>query len=269
MPSDYRKVFDAIPEQFERYRPRYSPELFRDLITYAGIGPGSSVIEIGPGTGQATAPILETGCDYLAVELGENFTQVMKKKFSGYPNFRIVNDDFVTHDFGDETFDLVYSAASIQWIPEEDAFSKTFALLKPGGKLAMMLTSADYKTPNEELYTKIQKVYDGYFRPEAAYREMKKPFVYSHACDYGYVSFEKREFPGERVFTAEEYVAFSQTHSDHIVIPEPYRTPFFRGLYDAVKEAGDRIVFRDTYVLYLAEKPAHRCTGSKDGTQSV
>lgn len=31
---EFRKVFDTIPEQFDRYRPRYSAELFADLIAY-------------------------------------------------------------------------------------------------------------------------------------------------------------------------------------------------------------------------------------------
>ena len=43
-------------------------------------------------------------------------------------------------------------------------------------------------------------------------------------------------------------------HSDHLVIPEPYRTRFFDGLRQAVLEAGDRIVFEDTHILYLARK---------------
>lgn len=61
--TDYRKVFDTIPEQFDRYRPRYCPELFAGLIDYAGIVPGKSVLELGPGTGQASGPVLDTGCD--------------------------------------------------------------------------------------------------------------------------------------------------------------------------------------------------------------
>lgn len=64
-----------------------------------------------------------------------------------------------------------------------------------------------------------------------------------------------RKFYGERVFTADEYAAFCGTHCDHIVIPEPWRTQFFDGLKKAVLAYGNRIVFRDTYVLYLAKKP--------------
>lgn len=55
---EFRKIFDTIPEQFDKYRPRYSEELFADLISYAEIKPGKEVLELGPGTGQATEQIL-------------------------------------------------------------------------------------------------------------------------------------------------------------------------------------------------------------------
>ena len=249
---EFRKVFDTIPEQFDKYRPRYSKELFDYLISYAEIGTGKSILELGPGTGQATDPILKTGCDYHAIELGEHLFQKMIEKYGHYENFNIVNDDFITHDFGKEKYDLIYSAATIQWIPEQIAFSKTFELLKPGGILAMMLTRADYKTPNEELYCNIQKVYDEFFKPETEYKNGS--FRYENAVDYGYVDFEKHEFYGQREFTADEYVAFCGTHCDHIVLKEPYRAKFFEGIRNAVLEAGDKIIFNDTYVLYLARK---------------
>lgn len=250
---EFRKVFDTIPEQFDRYRPRYCPELFSDLIGYAALGEGKSVLELGPGTGQATDPILATGCDYHAIELGENLTAVMKRKYGKYPNFDIVNDDFITHDFGGRQFDLIYSAAAIQWIPEEIAFAKTFALLKPGGALAMLLTRCDYRTPDEDLYNRIQQVYSRHFKPEIKYTH--GAFRYENAVNYGYAGFEKREYHGRREMTAEEYAAYSATHSDHIVIPEPDRSLLLDGLRQAVSEAGGRIVFLDTYVMYLARKP--------------
>lgn len=250
---EFRKVFDTIPEQFDKYRPRYSAELFADLIEYAEIGPGKSVLELGPGTGQATDPILNTGCDYNAIELGENLFEMMKRKYGQCPNFSIVNDDFITHDFGNQKFDMIYSAATIQWIPEEIAFPKTFDLLKPGGTLAMMLTKGDYKTPNEELFNKIQKVYSEYFKPDTEYKHGS--FKYTNAPNYGYVDFEKREFYGKREFTADEYVAFCGTHCDHIVIPEPYRSKYFDGLRKTVLEAGNKVVFNDTFILFLAKKP--------------
>ncbi len=250
---EFRKIFDTIPEQFDKFRPRYSRELFRFLIDNVSVGPDKTVLEIGPGTGQATDPILMTGCDYNAIELGEHLFEKMREKYGKYPNFHIVNDDFITHDFGKRRFDLIYSAATIQWIPEEIAFSKTYELLKPGGTLAMMLTRADYRTPNEKLYEEIQKLYDKYYKPDIPYTHGS--FKYDHASDYGFVDFEEHDFYGKREMDSDEYVSFCGTHCDHIVIPEPIKTEFFDGLRNAVINNGGKIVFEDTYVLYLTKKP--------------
>lgn len=35
---EFRKIFDTIPDKFDKYRPRYSAALFDDLIAYADIG---------------------------------------------------------------------------------------------------------------------------------------------------------------------------------------------------------------------------------------
>ena len=250
---EFRKIFDTIPEQFDRFRPRYSQELFDFLIAFAKISRKAKVLEIGPGTGQATDPVLRTGCDYNAIELGEHLFAKMQEKYGMFPNFHIVNDDFITHDFGQQRFDMIYSAAAIQWIPEEIAFSKTFDLLKPGGVLAMSLTVSDYKTPNEELYAKIQILYDQYFKPEIPYPH--GGFRYTNASNYGYEAVEKYEFRGRREMNPDEYVSFCGTHCDHIVIPEPDKTLFFEGLRTTVAENGGKIIFEDTYVLYLAKKP--------------
>ncbi|MBQ4185559.1 MAG: methyltransferase domain-containing protein, partial [Clostridiales bacterium] len=230
-----------------------SDELFSSLIDYAKVGPGTRVLEIGPGTGQATDPILRTGCEYHAIELGEHLYRKMKEKYGDLPNFHIVNDDFITHDFGEEKYDLIYSAATIQWIPEEIAYPKILSLLKPGGVLAMMLTSSEYRSNDEVLYEKIQKLYDEFFKPDIPYTH--GGFRYTAAPEYGYTDVEKREFFGKRTMNAEEYVAFSGTHCTHIVIPEPIREKFFQGLHDAVQDAGGKIVFNDTYILYLTKKP--------------
>ena len=251
--DEFRRVFDTIPDQFDKFRPRYSEELFAFLNDRVQIGPGKSVLEIGPGTGQATEPVLKTGCEYHAIELGEHLYRKMKEKYGNLPNFDIVNDDFITHDFGDMRFDMIYSAATIQWIPQTIAFSKCFDLLKPGGMLAMMLTRSEYRSNDEALYEKIQSLYYKYYKPDIPYTHGK--FNYTAAPEYGYLEVEKYEFKGQRIFNADEYVQFSGTHCDHIVIPEPIRSEFFEGLKNAVLEAGNRIVFNDTYVLYIAKKP--------------
>ena len=103
------------------------------------------------------------------------------------------------------------------------------------------------------MFYKIQEVYAAYFKPEIEYPH--GAFNYTNASHYGYTDFEKREYGGKRELTADEYVAYAGTHCDHLVIPEPYRSRFFSGLREAVLEAGNKIVFHDTFVLFLARKP--------------
>lgn len=250
--EDFRKVFDLIPEQFDKWRQRYCSEAFSDIIKYSALDASKSALEIGPGTGQATEPILETGCNYLAIELGEHLARFCKNKFSDYKKFSIINDDFETHNFGDEKFDLVYSAATIQWIPEEVGFPKVFDLLKSGGTFAMMYQKGDYKTPNEELYHKIQAVYAEYFHPE---HEYTCNLAYENVVNYGFTDYERKEYHFRRKFTADEYISYTGTHCTHITLKEPERSLFFNGIKNAIIDAGNELVQDDVVVLYLVRKP--------------
>ena len=252
--KEFRIIFDTIPEAFDRHRTRYCPELFASLLEQSHTAAQSTVLELGPGTGQATEPLLETGCGYFCIELGSNFAKILGRKFGKRPNFHLIHDDFITHDFGSRKFDLIYSAATIQWLPEETAFGKTFALLKPGGMLAMFLTRRDYRTPNPALYEKIQQVYSRYYKPAIPYTHGS--FRYENALKYGYSEWKLREFHTSQIYTADEYVAFCGTHCDHIVIPEPDRSSLFAGLHRAVADSGNRIEMFDTHILMTVKKPA-------------
>jgi SAM-dependent methyltransferase len=251
---DFRKIFDrsVSPEEFDKWRTRYCNECFADVVEHAKLGIGKTALEIGPGTGQATEPILKTGCSYLAIELGENFTEAMKNRFGSYDNFRIVHADFETYDFANNQFDLVYSAATIQWIPEEIGFPKVFKLLKSGGTFAMMLTVTDYRYANEDLYLEIQKVYDQYFHPETEYT---CNLVYSNVENHGFTDFECRRYYKTRVYSADEFVLWTSIMAPHLTLQEPYKLKFFEGIRNAVLRFGNKITLNDTIVLYLARKP--------------
>ena len=251
---DFRKIFDSSvpPEVFDKWRTRYCRECFEDVFDHSKLGAGKTALEIGPGTGQATEPVLKTGCSYLAIELGENFTEAMKRKFGAYSNFQIVNADFETYDFEDKQFDLVYSAATIQWIPEEIGFPKVYKLLKSGGTFAMMLTHTDYEYANEDLYLEIQKVYDQYFRPDTEY---KCSLAYRNTENYGFSDFECRRYYKTRILNADEFVLWTSIMAPHLTLKEPNKSKFFEGIRNAVLRFENRIVLNDTIVLYLARKP--------------
>lgn len=249
---DFRKTFDRIPENFEKYRPRYREEVFQELAAVCGLGPEKKVLEIGPGTGQATEPILKTGCDYTAIELGENFTSFLKQKFFSYPNFHVINADFETWEFEENLYDLVYSAATIQWISEEIAFTKTFQMLKPGGYLAMFMTQSDETSRNPGLRAEIDKVYEKHFRVKQSYQCRMD---YKNALHYGFTDLVYKEWKCERIVDADAYISWISTHCEHITLEEPYKTRFYSGIREAFHHYGDRMVIVDTIPLYLVRKP--------------
>ena len=249
--KDGRLVFDSIPEQFDRWRARYSPALFDHIVRTCGLGPGKRCLEIGPGTGQATDFALDSGCDYTAIELGAHLAAKMRQKYENRPNFRLVNADFETYPFEPDAFDLVYSAATIQWLNQDAAYRKCFELLRVGGWLAMFLMVGNYRDSNPALYEEIQRLYDTCFVSNQPYRQK---FDYMAGEAYGFTFVEKRAFPGRRVYTADEYIQYIGTHSNHIKLAERAREPFLSGVREAILRHGDRIVFDDQYVLYLYKK---------------
>ena len=248
---DYRKVFDSIPEDFDRWRPRYCDELFEDIIKYADLNVSKETLEIGPGTGQATEPILKTGCSYTAIELGEHLAEYTKNKFSTYGNFQIVNADFETYGFGKQKFDLVYSAATIQWIPESICFPKVYELLKSKGTFAMIFISPDHKTPNEALFMKMQEVYAEYFHPKNEYTCSATP---GNVSKYGFGDYHCQKYSKIREYNADDYISLISTYVGHIELEEPHKSKFYKGIKEAILSFGNKIVLFDTIDLHLERK---------------
>ena len=82
-PDDLRAIFDEDAELYDRARPGYPAELMEDLRSFAGLGPGSTVIEIGPGTGQATRGLLAQGWRVVALEPGRELAAVARRVLAG------------------------------------------------------------------------------------------------------------------------------------------------------------------------------------------
>ena len=55
-------TFDTVATTYEKLRPGYVDELYQAIFDYIPIDKNSNVAEVGSGGGQATAPVLRTGC---------------------------------------------------------------------------------------------------------------------------------------------------------------------------------------------------------------
>jgi SAM-dependent methyltransferase len=135
-----RAIFSEDAERYDRARPGYPAALYDDLARLAGIGPGCRVLEIGCGTGQATIPLAERGCQIVAVELGAELAEVARRNLARFPDVEVVTAPFETWPLPAEPFDLVLSATAFHWIDPAVRVIKSADALRPGGALATIAT---------------------------------------------------------------------------------------------------------------------------------
>ncbi len=61
--------------------------------------PGQAVVEIGPGAGALTAPLLDSGADLTVVEFDRDMADLLEQRFSPHPRFHLVRGDVLRYDF--------------------------------------------------------------------------------------------------------------------------------------------------------------------------
>lgn len=256
-------TFDTVAETYAKLRPGYVDELYRDVLAYCPLDASSAAVEVGIGGGQATRPILETGCSVTAVEPGESFSALCREKFAGFPQFSVITGKFEEMSFPAECCDLVFSASAFHWVPEEIGYRKVFDMLKSGGAFARFANHPWRDKGNPALASALDEAYAQYYHTyyrsvpklEDEYTEAQAIRRAEIAGKYSFTDIQHRLYRRERVFTAAEYVQLLGTYSDHIALPEEVRLPFFRAVADAINAHGGTITIYDTIDLQLARKP--------------
>jgi len=252
-------TFNTQAELYEKMRPGYPKALYDDLFHLAPIDCSSTVVEIGIGGGQATKPVLDTGCTLTAIEYGDRFAELCRAKFRQYPSFSVINARFEDCPWESQTCDLIFSASAFHWIPEEIGYAKVFDMLKSGGVFARFANHPYKDKGREQLHQDIQKVYAVYMPgskpPAAEYSEAQAQVRAEIALKYGFTSISWKLYHRTRTFTAQEYALLLGTYSDHIAIEENTRKKFFSEIETVINDHGGELTLYDTIDLQLAQKP--------------
>ena len=256
-------TFDTVAATYAKLRPGYVDALYQDVFAYCPLDASSRTVEVGIGGGQATEPILRTGCAVTAVEPGENFCILCREKFAAYPGFSVLNGKFEELDFPLDSFDLVFSASAFHWVPEEIGYRKVFAMLKSGGAFARFANHPWRDKGNPALAAALDEIYAKYYHTyyrsvpklEDEYTEPQALRRAEIAGQYGFTDIRHCLYRRTRTFAAAEYVQLLGTYSDHISLPDEVRLPFFRAVEEAINAHGGTIAIYDTIDLQLARKP--------------
>lgn len=256
---DLRLTFGEDVKNYEALRPTYPDTLFSAILAYEPMNAEKCALEIGIGTGQATLPILKTGCRVEAVELSSSMAEYVEKKFSGNSRFSVSVSSFEAYEKEEESFDLIYAATAFHWIPEAEGYPKAFRLLKKGGALALFWNRPYAARESDPLHREIQKIYRKYRPDSAKFREEYEAKRYQRLQEtmerYGFVDTEFHLFHRIREFTADAYLALLNTYSDHRAMEPEIRKAFCGEMHRAISEYGNCMRVYDSIDLYLGRKP--------------
>ncbi|TGC62283.1 SAM-dependent methyltransferase [Salmonella enterica subsp. enterica serovar Wilhelmsburg] len=255
---DLRLKFNEDVLNYDKWRPRYSSELFKDIIAYAALDDANNVLEIGIGTGQATLPILQTGCKVRAIDIGDDLVKFSKRKFSDFPSFEVEHIDFESFVASANNYDLIYSATAFHWVDQDTGFKKIYNLLKPGGTVALFWNHPFVSRKDDELHIEIQKIYRKYRPSGTPPVEFTKDNLEKYKNilhKYGFVDITSRLYHKTRKFKANDYISLLNTYSDHREMACDIKDAMEKEISLIIDRFGGVLSVYDTIDLYLARKP--------------
>jgi SAM-dependent methyltransferase len=252
--QELRTTFDDLPETYDRTRPVCPPQVFDDLAVLGGLREAARIVEIGPGTGQATLPLAERGYEVTAVELGDRLAAFARRKLARFPNVEVVSSSFEEWEAGDARFDAVASFNAFHWIDPEVRYAKPAQLLRDGGVLAVV--ASHYVVPDDAdpFWIEVQEDYEA-IGPTAdvvglPIGDNRAP---PHPDQVGDLSDEVdasghfhnaavRRYLWTVCFTAAEYIDLLRTSSWHRALDQGARRMLFERIHQRIEAQPDRCV---------------------------
>jgi SAM-dependent methyltransferase len=140
--TDRRRAsaFGSAADDYDRYRPRYPRALIAELA-----GDGVQALDVGAGTGIASAQLKEARAQVLAVEPDPRMAQVAAAK-----GITVEQATFEDWQPAGRLFDLVVFAQSFHWVQPRPALTKIATILRPGGRLALLSNRITPTSPSRQ-----------------------------------------------------------------------------------------------------------------------
>jgi SAM-dependent methyltransferase len=229
------------------------------LKLHADIGPGSRVLEIGCGTGQATVPLAHLGCEIVALDLGAELVAVARRRLARFPTAEVVVSSFEDWQLPPLPFDAVVSATAFHWLDPTVRVEKSAAALRPGGALAIVSTH-HVAGGTEQFWIEVQGCYER-FDPdtEPGLRLPLAADIPTSAAELEssgkFAPPEIRRYEWDQPYDSAEYIDLLLTYSGHRALEATRREALLGCIRELLQNRfGGRIAKRYLTQLLIARR---------------
>ncbi|MGI4815611.1 MAG: class I SAM-dependent methyltransferase [Janthinobacterium lividum] len=132
--------FTAAADNYVRGRPDYPPEVAEWLRDELGLDAGTTVVDLGAGTGKFTPRLLATGARVVAIE---PLPQMLAKLSGAFSQVTALVGTADAIPLPDASVEAVVCAQAFHWFATREALAEIHRVLKPGGKLGLIWNQRD------------------------------------------------------------------------------------------------------------------------------
>ena len=224
-PGDIRLSFNEAAEIYDAIRPSYPTALFDALFEMLPSSP--AIVEVGPGTGQATRDLLARGAAIHAIEIGPSMAAKLRSDLSS-DRLRVTVGDFELAEIAPGSADAVFSATAYHWISRPAQTDRPASILRPGGVVAIVdLVQVD--SPDDAgFFAACQPIYEQYGQrhtgPPAPSRDAVDPAMRHVLDDDGrFHDVAVRRWDWNQTYTTRQYQQLMLSYSGTQMMDEPDR----------------------------------------------
>jgi SAM-dependent methyltransferase len=243
------RVFGQVAREYERIRPGYPADLVTEVLAYAPPGP---VLEIGAGTGKATAAFTARGALVTALEPDRQMLDVLRAKLPGVP---AVPETFEEHTPA-QPYALLYSAQAWHWTDPATRWPRAAAALAPAGALALFWNGDQFTDPAARdtfvaVHQRLAPQVDLHSGPPVEDDPVTDQPWQELIGRAEFTDFQRRFYNWRRELSVQDFLALLSTMSAYRILDAGLRDELFTALRG---ELPAQLTLTMGTVLYLARR---------------
>lgn len=125
--------FDRVAPVYDRGRPAYPGEVYELLEAHGLLAPGARVLEVGAGSGQATAELVARGATVDAIEPSPSLAEALRE-LDGVTVHETTAEEWPPLE---AAYDGIVAATSLHWVDVSRVLPGWHRALRPGGLVAV------------------------------------------------------------------------------------------------------------------------------------